>query len=138
LSLETYAGLGHVLVSPRGDTTGAVDRSLAARGLNRRIRLLVATYLALPAILETTDLVATVPERTARRIAAAGFATALLPIDLGVTVSMAWHRRNERAPAHLWFRDLLIASAAGDDRPHSRQAPRQPRAGPQGRQFPDC
>ena len=111
LSVEAYARLGHVLVSPRGDTTGAVDRPLAALGLSRRIQLLVATYLALPAVLEGTDLVATVPERTARRIAAAGFAIVPLPLDLAVTVSMAWHRRNARTPAHLWFRNLLIEAA---------------------------
>jgi DNA-binding transcriptional LysR family regulator len=112
LSAEAYAALGHVLVSPRGDTTGAVDRPLAALGLGRRIQLLVATYLALPAVLEATDLIATVPQRTARRIAAAGFAITPLPIDLTVTVSMAWHRRNARTPAHLWFRSLLIDAAA--------------------------
>jgi DNA-binding transcriptional LysR family regulator len=112
LSVEAYAALGHVLVSPRGDTTGAVDRPLAAMGLSRRIQLLVATYLALPAVLEATDLIATVPERTARRIAAAGFAIAALPIDLAVTVSIAWHRRNGRAPAQIWFRSLLTEAAA--------------------------
>ncbi len=111
LSVESYAGLGHVLVSPRGDTTGAVDRPLAALGLSRRIRLLVATYLALPAVLQATDLIATVPERTARQLAAAGCAVTALPIDLAVTVSMAWHRRNARTPAHLWFRSLLIEAA---------------------------
>jgi DNA-binding transcriptional LysR family regulator len=112
LSIERYSGSGHVLVSPRGDITGAVDRPLAALGLSRRIQLLVATYLALPAVLEATDLIATVPERTARRIAAAGLAIKPLPIELSVTVSMAWHRRNARAPAHLWFRGVLTEAAA--------------------------
>ena len=112
LSSERYAALRHVLVSPRGDMTGAVDRPLAALGLNRRIQLLVATYLALPAVLEATDLIATVPERTARHVAAAGFEIAPLPLDLAVTVSMAWHRRNARTPAQIWFRDLLTAAAA--------------------------
>jgi DNA-binding transcriptional LysR family regulator len=112
LSVESYAGSRHVLVSPRGDTTGAVDRPLAEYGLSRRIQLLVATYLALPAVLEATDLIATVPERTARRIAAAGFEIRPLPIELAATVSMAWHRRNARAPAHLWFRGLLTDAAA--------------------------
>lgn len=111
LSVEAYAALGHVLVSPRGDTTGAVDRPLAALGLTRRIRLLVATYLALPAVLEATDLVATVPQRTAQRIAVGGFAIAPLPIELAVTISMAWHRRNARTPPHQWFRDLLREAA---------------------------
>ena len=113
LSLEDYAALGHVLVSPRGVTTGAVDRPLADLGLARRIALLVATYLALPAVLTATDLVATVPERTARHIAAAGLEIHPLPIELATTVAMAWHPRNARSPAHLWFRSLLSEAAAG-------------------------
>jgi DNA-binding transcriptional LysR family regulator len=83
-------------------------------GLRRRIALLVATYLALPVALAASDLVATVPSRTARQIAAtAEIAIMPLPIDFSMTVSMAWHRRAAREPAQAWFRALLI-EAAGD------------------------
>jgi DNA-binding transcriptional LysR family regulator len=114
LSLEAYAALDHVLVSPRGDTSGAVDRALADYGLKRRIALLVATYLAVPAVLAASDLVATVPQRTARQIATiAEIEIRPLALDLSVPVSMAWHRRAASEPAQVWFRSLLIA-AAGD------------------------
>jgi DNA-binding transcriptional LysR family regulator len=113
-SIEAYAALNHVLVSPRGDTSGAVDRTLADFGFRRRVSLLVATYLALPAVLAASDLVATVPRRTARQIAAiAEIEIMPLAIDLAVTVSMAWHRRAASEPAQVWFRSLLI-EAAGD------------------------
>src|SRR5437667_1567367 len=106
LSVEAYAALNHVLVSPRGDTSGAIDRVLAEMALSRRISLLVATYLALPAALAGSDLVATVPERTARQIAAsAEIAIMPLPIDFATTVSMAWHRRAASDPAQAWFRE---------------------------------
>ena len=112
LSLEAYAALNHVLVSPRGDTSGAVDRALADFGLKRRIALLVATYLALPVALAASDLVATVPRRTAQQIAAlAEIEIMPLPIDLSVPVSMAWHRRATSEPAQSWFRSLLIEAA---------------------------
>jgi DNA-binding transcriptional LysR family regulator len=112
LSLEAYAALDHVLVSPRGDTSGAVDRALADFRLKRRIALLVATYLALPAVLASSDLVATVPRRTAQQIAAMT-AIEIMPlaIDLSVHVSMAWHRRATSEPAQAWFRSLLIEAA---------------------------
>jgi DNA-binding transcriptional LysR family regulator len=111
-SLEAYATLNHVLVSPRGDTSGAVDRTLADFGLKRRIALLVATYLALPAALAASDLVATVPRRIARQIAEiAEIEIMPLPIDLSVPVSMAWHRRATSEPAQSWFRSLLIQAA---------------------------
>ncbi len=114
LSLEEYAAANHVLVSPRGATSGAIDGTLAGFGLTRRISLLVATYLALPVALAASQLVATVPRRVAEQIAAtAEIEIVQLPLDLSVTVSMAWHRRATSEPAQAWFRDLLIAAAAG-------------------------
>jgi DNA-binding transcriptional LysR family regulator len=111
-SIEAYAALDHVLVPPRGDTTGAVDRALANLGLKRRIALLVATYLALPAVLAASGLVATVPQHTARQIAAmADIQIMPLAIDLSVSVSMAWHRRTTSEPAQIWFRSLLSKAA---------------------------
>ena len=113
LSLEAYAAQRHILVSPRGDTSGAIDRILVDFGLRRRIALLVATYLALPAALAGSDLVAAVPRRAARQVAAiAELAVMPLPIDLAVTVSMAWHRRASSEPAQAWFRSLLTDAAA--------------------------
>ena len=80
--------------------------------MKRRIALLVATYLALPAALAASDLVATVPQRAAQQIAAiAEIEIMPLPIDLSVTVSMAWHRRAASEPAQAWFRSLLVEAA---------------------------
>jgi DNA-binding transcriptional LysR family regulator len=112
LAIEAYAALNHVLVSPRGDTGGALDRILVDFGLRRRIALLVATYLALPAALAASDLVATVPRRTARQIAATAEIEIMpLPIDFSMTVSMAWHRRAAGEPAQAWFRSQLSEAA---------------------------
>jgi DNA-binding transcriptional LysR family regulator len=59
-----------------------------------------------------SDLVATVPQRTARQIAAmADIQIMPLAIDLSVTVSMAWHRRATNEPAQIWFRSLLSEAA---------------------------
>jgi DNA-binding transcriptional LysR family regulator len=113
LSLEAYAALNHILVSPRGDTSGALDRILVDFGLRRRIALLVATYLALPVALAASDLVATVPSRTARQIAATAEIEIMpLPLDFSMTVTMAWHRRAASEPAQAWFRALLIEAAS--------------------------
>jgi DNA-binding transcriptional LysR family regulator len=75
--------------------------------------LSVVTYLAVPAALAGSDLVATVPRRVAELIAAtARVAVTPLPIDFALTVSMAWHRRAATDPAQSWFRSLLIEAAA--------------------------
>lgn len=115
MSLEAYAAQNHVLVSPHGATTGALDRILVDFGLKRRIALLVATYLAVPAALAGSDLIATVPRRVAEQIAAnAAIAITPLPIDFAQTVFMAWHRRAAADPAQSWFRALLTDAATTD------------------------
>src|SRR5260370_15508970 len=64
LSLEAYAAQVHVLVSPRGPTRAALVGILVDFGLKRRIALLVATYLAVPAALAGADPLATAPRHT--------------------------------------------------------------------------
>src|SRR5712692_621050 len=98
LSLEAYAAQDHVLVSPRGATSGALDGILVDFGLKRRLALLVATYLAVPAAIAATAEIAIMP----------------LPIDFAMTVSMAWHRRAASDPAQAWFRAMLVDAAAED------------------------
>jgi DNA-binding transcriptional LysR family regulator len=112
LTIEAYASQDHVLVSPRGHTTGALDRILVDYGQRRRVALLVATYLAVPAALAGSNLIATVPSRVAQLIAAHTAITTLpLPMDHAATVSMAWHRRTTSEPAQAWFRGLLHEAA---------------------------
>jgi DNA-binding transcriptional LysR family regulator len=113
LTVEAYAAQHHLLVSPRGDTTGPLDALLADHGQRRRVALLVATYLAVPAALARSDLIATIPSRAAALIAAhADITTLPLPVDLQATISMAWHRRTTTEPAQAWFRGLLIEAAS--------------------------
>ncbi len=112
LTVEAYAAQHHLLVSPRGDTSGPLDALLADYGQRRRVALLVATYLAVPAALARSDLIATIPSRTAALIAAhADITTLPLPVDLQATISMAWHRRTTTEPAQAWFRGLLTEAA---------------------------
>lgn len=112
LTLARYAALPHVLVSPRGTVTGGMDEALAQHGLSRRISLFVGTYMALPLALARSDLVATVPAHTARRIAdMAGLEIHPLPFARRSEVSMVWHRRCRSDPAQEWFRTLILKPA---------------------------
>jgi DNA-binding transcriptional LysR family regulator len=114
LTLKEYVRLVHILVTPTaGERRGAIDRVLAQRGLSRRVALTVGTYLALPLALHGSDLVATLPERTARKLARMGDLT-YRPIPLGeaAEVSMVWHRRDAADPAHAWLRALIVEAAA--------------------------
>jgi DNA-binding transcriptional LysR family regulator len=113
MRLQDYAALSHVLVSPTGDRTGSMDRALAAMGLQRRVALVVGSYLALPLALRNSDLVATAPRRAAARLAElAGLAMHEIPLPREFAVNMVWHRRHGSDAGNAWFRSVLEAAGA--------------------------
>ncbi len=106
-SLRQYCRYGHVLVSARGDFRSFLDERLEALGQQRRIAAVVAHYNLVPAMLANTDYLCTLPQRFLSRY------TDLLdlfplPFDLpDFALSMAWHPRADRDPAHCWLRSRL-------------------------------
>ena len=111
LSLAQYGSLGHVFVSPTLATAGVADQALARRGLRRRVSVVVPSFLAAPVIAAESDLIATVPSRIAK-LFVGRLPVRSIPVPLTlppVTISMAWHERMRRDPAHAWFRRLLVA-----------------------------
>jgi DNA-binding transcriptional LysR family regulator len=85
-------------------------RILQQLGLDGRLVLTSAHFLALPAIIERTDLAVVMPEEIARRFIDAK-RYALLPAELPrstFTVSMHWSRRFESDPALQWIRNLFV------------------------------
>ncbi|MFZ5482369.1 MAG: LysR family transcriptional regulator [Myxococcota bacterium] len=115
LTPERFAAARHALVAPRGTPGGVVDEVLAARGLSRRTVVIVPTFLVVPHLVATTDLVVTLPERIA--VAFAGLlplAVVPHPLDLpGFTISMVWHERAHADPGHRWLRGLFLEAATG-------------------------
>ena len=119
LSLEDYAGAEHVVVVAQGTGHGRVDELMQRAGIRRRVRLTVPHFTAVGHILQSTDLVATVPEALARRIAAPfGLAHVPHPAALPeVPINLFWHAKVHRDPANLWLRGVLaelFGAAEGD------------------------
>jgi len=110
LSLEQFRALGHVFVTPTGQQTGVVDRSLHRRGLTRRVVLRVPTFLAAPLVVARTDLIATVAGRVARTFAGRFPIRAVPPpVELPrLEVCMAWHERMRHEPGHAWLRRTIV------------------------------
>jgi len=65
LSLRQFTALDHVGVVAANTGHGDVDALLERAGIERRIRLLVPHFIAVGHILQSTDLIATLPERFA-------------------------------------------------------------------------
>ena len=118
---EEFCRLGHVLVSPTGGGfRGPTDEVLAALGLRREVAVSVPSFLAVPALLRASDLVAVLPERLLRGAAvAAGLRVFAPPVAVpGFDVIAVWHARVHRDPMHRWLRDRLarVAEEGGEVR----------------------
>jgi len=71
------------------------------------------SFLALPFLLETSDMVACVPERLASRMKRmARIEIFDIPLELPLfDVRMLWHPRTQHAPAHEWLRRAVVECA---------------------------
>jgi DNA-binding transcriptional LysR family regulator len=107
-SLEAYRAAEHAIVLSAGTGHGRADEAID-RAIQRRIRLRVPHFVALADVLETSDLVATVPElfamRSVRRFA---LSCRPHPVDLpSIEISLFWHTKYHRDPANQWLRQRV-------------------------------
>lgn len=114
MSLAEFSAAAHVVVVSPGTGHGAVDDLLKRSGVERNIRLTVPHYVAIGHILQSTDLIATVPERLARKmIEPFGLAVVPHPAKLPeVSINVFWHAKYHREPANQWLRGFIIEQFA--------------------------
>lgn len=104
---EVFAGWPQALVSVRRDARGALDKSLAQKGLRRRIAVVVPHMAALPAVLLASDLVAALPARLARDLDHR-LGTFELPVSVAPwEIEMLWNPNARRDQATSWLRRLV-------------------------------
>ena len=108
IPLKRFCALDHALVSYCGGSlTGVTDEALAKVGRERRVTVSVTSFLVLPDILRSSDLIAVVPYRLAAN--ASGLAILETPLAVpGFTKTLALHERTHRSPGHRWARSLLV------------------------------
>ncbi len=114
LSLKSFLGLSHLLVSPEKESFGHVDAALAKQGLKRRLALTLPQMYAAPILVARSDMIATVMGGV---VTASGHADELSilnpPLDLDlISFVLFWHRRNDSHPAQRWFRDSIASLPA--------------------------
>ncbi len=112
LDAAGWAGLDHALVTLGRDRRGALDAALAALGLSRRVALTLPHFLALPAILGASDLVAALPERLAAIFCDAALETFAIPLPLGAwRVQSMWPASARTDRPSVWLRARLAEAA---------------------------
>lgn len=112
VTLDQFCSYPHVLVSPtEGRFVGPTDHALAKLGRTRNVALSLSSFLILPDILQTDDLIAVVPER-ALDGRMSGLRTFVPPVEIPpFSVIALWHPRLTEDPAHRWLRELLVSVA---------------------------
>ncbi len=106
-STRDYFAHEHVVVSYNGDLRGIVEDSL---GRVRKARCSVASFANMGAIVEGTNLLATVPEVVAQSVCSVRpkLRYERLPIALGVSgVELLYRRADENDPASKFLRDSI-------------------------------
>ncbi len=110
MTLEQFCSLGHVGIVAANTGHRAVDGLLERAGVKRDMRLVVPHFIAVGHILQSTDLIATVPERFAERCRTPfDLVTAPHPVKLPETgISLFWHAKYNHDPSNMWLRQLLV------------------------------
>lgn len=116
-SLETFLGLGHIVVSQSGRSQELFEAKLQSMGLSRRIQLKSPHFMSVPLLVGQSDLISTVPKavgvifaRTAPlRLIAAPFETP------SILLQQHWHLRSQDDPAAIWLRALIARLFKGRD-----------------------
>jgi DNA-binding transcriptional LysR family regulator len=106
MTTALYSQLGHVVVTSPSRAGGLLEASLRHQGIERRIAMRTPHHLSLPAIVESTDLVATVPLVLATFFARRG-GVKILPLPfppVSFTLEQHWHRRYQQDARHSWIR----------------------------------
>jgi len=117
-TLEDYVGVPHVLVSYTG-RSGMVDDVLQSLGRTRKVVTALTQFAALPAFLQGSGWVATLPGHAARALArTSGLVTAPPPMAVETyDVMLAWRREMEEDQASQWLRALVAEVWKGDTGP---------------------
>jgi len=106
LTLKRYLAANHVHVSARRRGRGQVDIALDKLGTSRRIVLRLVHYLIAARIVETSDLLWTVPMALARHLK---LHIATLPFKVDdLAWNMYWHGSADSDPSNRWLRERLL------------------------------
>lgn len=118
LTLADYKAAEHLVIVSAGTGHGKVDELIQKAGIDRLVRLSVPHFVSVGHILQGTALVATVPERLARKLVEPfGLALRAHPVKLPeAPINVFWHAKVHREPVNQWLRSMVF-QLFGSDQP---------------------
>ncbi|KRQ07137.1 DNA-binding transcriptional LysR family regulator [Bradyrhizobium sp. USDA 4503] len=107
---EAFLAARHVAVVIRGQNEDLIDSWLRAKGIERRIALVVPGYIEALHVTARTDLVAFVPRRLISALSKQlSLMTVTPPLDPGIDEQhMFYPTRAQLDPGSLWLRKLML------------------------------
>ncbi len=110
ISLSQYKSLPHVGVTSANTGHSEIDDWMTRKGIARDIQLHLPHFVAVGHILQSSDLIATVPERFAKKCAEPfQLQASPLPFKLPeIAISLFWHAKYNREPANMWLRQRMV------------------------------
>ena len=135
LSLKQFKAESHVVIEPSdsaqepaaapSSSAALLERILARKGIGRRTALRVPHFTVVPAIIQNTDLLVTVPSSVIEAMPGLRRVKALpLPFETPLLdVKLFWHQRYHHDPASRWLRGV-IAEVMSERRSTAAPPPR--------------
>lgn len=113
---KSYLTSPHVTVAPNLDSGVQLDDIFIAMGLTRRVVATVPHYIAIPALVRGTDLIA----HTRRRLVnvlriSSNLVVFPIPVPIRIpelSFEQIWHPRYDGDPGHRWLRHLIADAVA--------------------------
>ena len=111
LTFEAFLQCPHVTMAQNSDSGIELDGILESMGLQRRIAVTVPHYLAIPATIAGTDLVAHSRRKLLLMLRRSKDLIAMpIPVPFPVpelVFTLAWHPRHDLDAAHVWLRNII-------------------------------
>jgi DNA-binding transcriptional LysR family regulator len=104
-SIEQLAGADHMQILPFGPVRDMIDHALMRHGYKRNVQTIVPSLFAALSILETSDLVVSLPGRVARKNAQRfNLIYRSLPMEVGTfNLHSVRHVRDKHSALHVWL-----------------------------------
>ncbi|QRY77815.1 LysR family transcriptional regulator [Pseudomonas sp. PDNC002] len=112
--LDLYLQRPQVMIEVHQRDDNIIDQALRAKGLARRIGVLVQNFMAMPVIAAQTGYICNLPAPIAEAFAASfGLTCHEPPIEFPVPELMAyWHSRFDADPSLRWLREQVASCSA--------------------------